>query len=357
MRRVLITGGGAPGIAGTIYALRKFYGDDLEIITVDARDDVVGKYMSDRFYKIPKAGSDDFINSLIDISVKERVDVILPQVTRELEILAENVEKFERRGIKVIVSSPKSLSIANNKYKLLKIAESVGYEQGFYKVVKSKGELIEFAEEVGFPKKKFVVKVPVSNGMRGLRIVTDKRLNLKSFIEEKPKGEFATLEDILNLFDQGDLELLCMEYYPGKEYTVDVYRSPITGDKVVVPRSRDVIRTGITFEGTIEKNQEIIEISEKLADELDLIFSFGFQFKLDENGKPKLLESNPRIQGTMIAAVMAGANMIAWSVEESLENPVDISDVEISWGMKFKRYWGGIGIYSENFDIINPFLR
>ncbi len=138
-----------------------------------------------------------------------------------------------------------------------------------------------------------------------------------------------------------------MEFYPGPEYTVDVYRSPITGKIVAVPRRRDVIRSGITFEGTVMEKRDLIKMAKRLAEGIGMVYSFGFQFKLDERGAPKLLESNPRVQGTMIAAVMAGANMIAWSVEEALGRKLDLEGVQIKWGLKFKRYWGGIGIYGE----------
>jgi len=69
---------------------------------------------------------------------------------------------------------------------------------------------------------------------------------------------------------------------------------------------RDLIRTGITFNGTLEERKDIIEWSTKLAEEIGLEYCFGFQYKLDEKGVPKMLESNPRVQGTMVAATIGG---------------------------------------------------
>lgn len=49
---VVVTGAGAPGIAGTIYSLKNnSEGINFYITTVDIKDDVVGKYLSDLFFK------------------------------------------------------------------------------------------------------------------------------------------------------------------------------------------------------------------------------------------------------------------------------------------------------------------
>jgi carbamoyl-phosphate synthase large subunit len=341
---VLITGGGAPGIAGTIYSLRNNYENrNIRIITVDARDNVIGKYMSDGFYVIPKYNDPTFLNSLLEISKKEKIDVILPQVTKELFLLSENIEKFKKIGVKVVVSDIEAMNKANNKYLIMKEFSSLGYDQGVYSLIKSKKDLIDFAEKCGYPNNMFVVKVPVSNGMRGLRVIRDKKLNINEFLNEKPNGIYSTLEDITDLFNESNnLTLVGMQYFSGPEYTIDVYRSPLTNKTIVIPRIRSLIRTGITFEGETIKDKTMIEASKRLADSIDLQYCFGFQFKLDKDDKIHILESNPRIQGTMIMSVLSGANMIYWSVKEAIGEKVDLDNINIKWGTKFRRYWGGL---------------
>jgi len=51
---ILVTGAGAPGIRGTLYALRhNGEGRSIRVIGVDAQADVVGRFLVDRFYQIP----------------------------------------------------------------------------------------------------------------------------------------------------------------------------------------------------------------------------------------------------------------------------------------------------------------
>lgn len=54
-----------------------------------------------------------------------------------------------------------------------------------------------------------------------------------------------------------------------------------------------------------------------------------------------LLECNPRVQGTMIASVLAGANVIWMAVNDALGRPV-MAVPGIRLGSRFQRYWGGV---------------
>jgi carbamoyl-phosphate synthase large subunit len=131
-----------------------------------------------------------------------------------------------------------------------------------------------------------------------------------------------------------------MEFLPGKEYSVDVLSSK-QSVYAVVPRSRDLIRTGITFNGTVQKRDDIIEYSKKIVAETGLEFACGLQFKDDCEGVPKIIESNPRIQGTMVLSTLAGANIIYGAAKLALKE--NVPQFSIRWGTKLFRYWGGIG--------------
>jgi len=193
-----------------------------------------------------------------------------------------------------------------------------------------------------------VVKPCFSNGLRGVRILTKRHLSPNFFFNEKPNGLFITLEELERILENGfNQKIVVQEYLPGDEYTVDVFRWK--NIVVSIPRKRLSIRSGISFNNIVEKNEEIINLSNKLSKVLDLKYCFGFQFKLDEKGVPKILESNPRVQGTMVASTFAGFNMIFLCVlveineKKALELIASCKD-NISWGMKFKRYWGGISV-------------
>lgn len=341
---VLITGSGAPGIKGTLYSLKNnFENRRINTIGTDVKKEVIGKYLCDKFYQIPRPSNPEYISHLYSICKKESVDVILPQNTAELVILSDKKQDFESLGTKIALSSKESIEIANDKYKLMSLAKNIGIPTPDFYLINSFTELIKYSEKLGWPENPVVIKPPVSNGMRGVRII-DESINLKEMLySEKPTNLYIHMDYLKVVLGENFPSLLVMEYLPNEEWTVDVFN----GDNItVVTRKRDVIRSGITFEGTCEKNEKMIEYSHSLANEIGLKYAFGFQFKLDANNVPKLLESNPRIQGTMVLSTFAGANLVYSAVKYALEEK--IPDHEVSWGTKIMRYWGGVGLRNGN---------
>jgi hypothetical protein len=49
----------------------------------------------------------------------------------------------------------------------------------------------------------------------------------------------------------------------------------------------------------------------------------------------------------MVASYFAGFNMIYYSVKEALHKNSEFDRLQINDNIKFKRYWGGIGIDNE----------
>ncbi|MEM3445489.1 MAG: ATP-grasp domain-containing protein, partial [Thermoplasmata archaeon] len=232
-----------------------------------------------------------------------------------------------------------SINIANNKYELMRISQKLGVPTPKFKIVKTNSELLNAFEEFG---EKFVVKPPVSSGMRGFRIVSDKAsLTKEAFYNQKPDNVTITKEELLKILGEDFPPLLVMEFLPGKEYTVDVL-SRKGKCYCIVPRSRDMIRSGITFAGTVVKRGDLISYSSQLTENIGLEFAHGYQFKEDEMGVPKIIESNPRIQGTMVLATLANANLIYASIKIALGEK--LPEFNVKWDTKLIRYWGAIGI-------------
>jgi carbamoyl-phosphate synthase large subunit len=139
------------------------------------------------------------------------------------------------------------------------------------------------------------------------------------------------------------------EYLPGSEYSVDAFAGVKAA--VGIPRLRKEIVNGISFRTTLEYRSDLIEYTLRAAGDLDLRYAFGFQFKLDKAGIPKILECNPRVQGTMAASLFSGVNVIWMAVRDALGYPVE-KITEPPKTAEFYRYWGGLGVTgSEHFEI------
>lgn len=348
--RVLITGAGAPGTRGTIYTLRHNPdGTHVEVVGTDVNTEVVGRYLVDRFYRVPPAEGDEYLPSLIEVCRKEGITLVLPQTTREAHVLAKVREDLLRQGIRVAVSGFQALSIANDKARLLGAFAELGLPYPRYRLAQSEQELIDAAEALGYPSSPVVVKPPVSSGMRGLRILKEGAWDVRRFLVEKPDGVETSLMDLIKVLRRGSQwpTLVVTEYLPGPEYTVDAFRGK--GLFVAVPRVRRAIRSGITFVAEIDQRSDLKTYSRQAAEAMGLEYAFGFQFKLDEKGVPRVLECNPRIQGTMVASVFAGYNIPWFTVRELMGLPVRREEVanQAVRGVKFYRYWGGVGVLDD----------
>lgn len=346
---VMVTGSGAPGTIGTIFALRNNPGKaKFRIVTTDIRADVAGKYLSDGFYTVPGPEDVRYMDVMTGIAGKEGVKVIIPQTTREVEIISRHAPRFNEAGVRVAASSHESVREANDKSALLAVAQKIGVPHPSFILTRSEREFVAAAGQLGYPEGRVVVKPPVSNGMRGLRILARDPWDVRRFLREKPDGTETDLEGMVRMLRNGEWPpLLLVEYLEGPEYTVDVFRN--ASGVVSIPRVRANIRSGITFETRADYRRDLMEYSRKLAEACDLRYCFGFQFKLSAEGVPKLLECNPRVQGTMVFSAFAGFNMIYYSVLEALGRPVDTGRARLREDVQFKRYWGGIAAINGDF--------
>ncbi len=346
--KLLVTGAGAPGIRGTIYALRKNPDHmPLRIVGVDLNQDVAGRYLVDCFYQVPSPEDPSYLAAILDICKKEQIEVIIPQTTREINVLSRSLDTIARCGVRTMTSEAAAIEVANDKWRLLQRFQSMGLPVPQWYLARSEEELTEAAYHLGYPDRQVVVKPPFSNGMRGVRILTKDAWDVQRFINEKPSGLDISLEDILQILRRGAEwpELLVMEYLPGPEYSVDVYIGERTS--IAVPRRRNVIRSGITFESVLDMRQDLSDYSLQAAREIGLRYAIGFQFKLDKNNVAKILECNPRVQGTTVASMFSGVNIIWMGVKELLGEP-PVEAVMSSDDVHFYRFWGGLGIQGSS---------
>ena len=113
---VLITGAGAPGTAGTVFSLRN--NPDNRAVTVvgtDIRPRTAGNFLTDVFHRLPSPEESAYLPRMTEIVQGEAVDVIVPQTTREVELLSTQKKKFSDMGVGVVASDAQAVTTANDK--------------------------------------------------------------------------------------------------------------------------------------------------------------------------------------------------------------------------------------------------
>lgn len=333
---VLVTGAGAPGASGIVRSLRATDERDIRIVGVDMDPEAYGFALVDAGYTVPAGDSENYIAQMLDIATRVNADVILPLTTAEIGPLARNRDDFDAT---VMVSEPETLEVANDKAKLYGFLADEGFESApAYRRVDTEAAFVDAVESLGYPSVPVCFKPPVSSGMRGFRVLDDRTDRLTRLLDEKPDTAVTTLDEVLPVLSSTDSfpELAVMEYLPGEEYSVDVLAMGAAVGPIV-PRSRSRTRAGITFEGVVERREDLMDEAAAICRKLGLEYNVNIQFKYDAEGDPKVIEINPRVAGTIVMCVGAGANMPYLGVKHALGESLPTVDIE--WGTRMVRYW------------------
>ena len=340
-----MTGGGAPGAAGIIKCLKQQQG--FSVMAADANSDAIGKYLADEFVTIPSATDPQFLEAILKICKQQKPDILLPLVTKELIWLAENKKEIESTGTKVLVSDAASLEIANNKSKLYEFLQWRGIAVPAFHIVETVDQFISAVASLGYPQKTVCFKPAIANGSRGFRIISPQIDEIDLLFNHKPNATYISYADAVRILSSAAFpQLLVSEYLPGEEYSVDCLAHH--GKAILVlPRIRKKIINGITIEGRFEQNESIISYCTQIIKEINLHGNIGIQVKKDTNGNYLILEINPRVQGTIAAALGAGVNLPLLALKQELGMPIPDLEMQVNWNTGFSRHWTEV-FYKES---------
>lgn len=337
--KILMTGGGAPGGPGIIKSLQK--DERIELHVADMNPNASGSHLSKNFHLIPSAKNKDFIYTIKALCKEIQIDLVFPLVTAELFILSQNKHDFEMQGTKILVSRYKDLLIANDKGALYDHLQSFNIKTPKFKIVKTKEDLEAAAANIGYPNTPVVIKPCIGNGSRGIRILDATKDRFDLLFSYKPNSLFTSLDEVLVSIGNNEIPpMVVSEYLPGNELTIDTI---VDNGKLIkcLIRTRDSINSGISVSGRFIENEEVKNYIEEIVNSLPgLKGPIGFQVKQNKDGNYNLLESNPRIQGTSVAANGLGINLPLIAVHMFLENEHIIP--EVSSGKGFVRYYSEV---------------
>jgi len=298
--KILVTAAGSPMAATNLKYLKKVEERNITLIGTDLNHDKIGVHWCDKFYTIPKGGSDEFIPSLIKIIKKEKPDVLFPQSSSEVIALSKNKDTLENEGVKVLISSEDAVYNSENKAELYKALENTSVKIPNFKVVNSLDEFLEAVKNLGYPETPVCFKPPISKGTRGFRILRDDISRKHILLNERPINRFISINEFKEIFE-GDPdfpELLVMEFVEGEEHTTD----PLTrnGKTLLCPvKTRENERAGLAMKFVQTTNQKLVESTEYIVKKMNLDWIVNLQFIGDY-----LIELNPRISTQMFTNKM-----------------------------------------------------
>ena len=233
---------------------------------------------------LPEVSDPDYINHLIDLSKRCGIDMIIPLIDPELEVLAPARDRLAEEGVLAVVSPPKTIAIGFDKY--------LTYQ---------------FGKENDIPVPRTVLTI-----VEAENLLSDGTLKWPLVV--KPRKGSASMDitycrNMLELqaaFESCPLPMI-QEYLLGREYGYDLFSDRDYRPISVFCKLKIAMRAGETDKAVNIDDPELIGLGVKIAEALELFGPLDADVIVDDNG-PRLLELNPRFGGGYPCSHLCGAD-------------------------------------------------
>ena len=294
---------------------------EIRIVGIDMNQGGIGPQIADVFYQVPPRTSPIYLETVLEICKKEKVDVYYALGEEEAFGASKNKSSFDAVGTKIITpGTPEMLAIATNKCRWHDFFEEKGIPHANYKKIESVDMISAAAYELGYPNQDLVFKPAVSKGGRGTRIITSKDLSQEyySTVSSEPKMSLESFKELLSPLKQSEFKpLVGMEYLPGTFYSVDVLSR---GGEVLyaIPKIRISGSASNTVNGQVDLNPDAIELATLACKAFSFNFMQNYEMKLDKQGQPKIYDINPRGGASIALCAAAGVNIAYYAVKMAI---------------------------------------
>ena len=314
--RVLITGVGSTTALSVIKGLKKQTEYGVYTVGVDTNlsDEISGSKFCSKFYQVPHASDEKkYVDTLNDLINSESIDLVIPIVDAELEVISRNRDAVEDSAF-LLLSSYHTIKNCLDKMKIYQFFKNINIPTPKTVPVDQNSDIKSLIQNISFP---LIVKPRTGVSSRDV-------------YEIRNEQELCLLKRVKNPIIQ--------EMAKGQEYTIDVFYD---GDKLVsaVPRKRIETRAGISYKGQTEKDETLINYASKIAEKLSIKGPANIQcFK--DGAKVLFTEVNPRFSGGLPLTIAAVVNTPLFALKMAAgEQLKPINDFKI---VKMCRYWNEI---------------
>ena len=254
--------------------------------------------LSDEYFTIPRVDNENYINSILELCIKNEIKIVVPTIDTELLVLSDSKELFLSNYIQIVVSDFDFISKCRDKRQT----------NVLFKDLKIKIPTAIDKKNPSFP---LFIKPYDGSLSKDIYLINSKE-ELTDSLLNNPK-------------------LMFMEYISPRdfhEYTIDAYYDKNSDLKCLVPRRRIEVRGGEISKGKTEK----LEFYKILKDKLSFIKGakgcLTVQFFIGKETDEIIgIEINPRFGGGFPLSYASGANYPEYIILEYMMNePITFND-------------------------------
>lgn len=320
--------------AGRRTYLLKYFKENMsegdKVVATDMQLSAPALQVADVKIQVPAVYATNYVDVTLQICKEQQIDALLSLNDLELPILAENKEKFEAVGTKVIVSDSAVIDIAFDKYKTAQWVESLGVKSPKTYVRLEDAKHALQTGELHFP---LFMKPRWGSGSIGLETIADmEELDVYYHLLMK-----KIKKTILATASVGDEYIMIQEKLTGSEYGLDIMND-LKGNNVAVSvKQKLAMRAGETDKAVTVNLPEVREIGHKIGTALKHIGNLDVDVMQNENGEYCVLELNPRFGGGFPFSYEAGVNFPKAIIEWIKGNDVDASILQPEYDRMFSK--------------------
>lgn len=295
---ILLLGVGGNVSQGILKAIRgyDFAKENVEIHVIGAciSPESVGLYMCDQACISPYANDSGFLDWVITLCNKQKVDLILTGVEENIIALQRGIRELKTRTKAIFVASPlEMLEIGQNKYLTCEWLKDNGCRYPQFCRLDDWDAVKELVQRVGFP---LVAKPCHGKGSGGVHFLTD-----MDALKALGTSEDYVLQECVGT--------------AADEYTVGCYcdKNGQLVESIVMHRR---LGHGSTMAAEVVEDAEIRKEAEKICKAFHPGGPLNIQMRKDKDGRAVCFELNVRFSGTTPIRAHFGYQDVAALIKE-----------------------------------------
>ncbi|MBF0406190.1 MAG: ATP-grasp domain-containing protein [Candidatus Riflebacteria bacterium] len=261
-----------------------------KIVTADCKLSAQAHFAADAMEIVPRVDHPDYLNELLNICSKYKINLVVPLIDPELQILSDSETRFRQAGITLLSSSSETNSLCIDKVKTHQFFSKIGIKTPeILNIV----DVLNNSDDSVYP---LFLKPRFGSGSVGaVKIENKEQLEFHSKMVTNP---------------------ILQEYISGDEYSIDILTDKSGKVISVVPRLRLEVRSGEICKGVTVKDARLISGAKFVAESLPGTFGcLTVQCFVTSENEIVYTEINPRFGGGIPLTIQAGANFPLWIIQ------------------------------------------
>lgn len=219
-----------------------------------------------------------YIRQLIDICAVDNINLVIPTIDTDLLVLSQNIDAFNKIGVKVLISKPDKIMVCRDKNNTGKFFESCG--------LRAPKTYNNYKDYSG-PYPCFIKPKDGSSSINAFKVEDETELSVYA----------SQVEDYI-----------IQPFVEGREFTIDIFCDFDGNPIYITPRERVQVRDGEVLKTKIYMDETMIEESKKLIESFKPCGPMTVQLIKDKkSGENYYIEINPRYGGGAPLSMKSGA--------------------------------------------------